>query len=308
MIGEDGVTVRTGAVATKETTIPWNRIASIDVKRDLLDLLFRLYRLDVYAPLETDVPLTRIRGLDKVGIESLTASVIARVNGTKFGIGEVSADNEKKHRSLCLAVPRKTRAVISRCIRDVFRVSVFGAMGVVFVAPFAVRVLASLPASMTAWVDRAPAFVWIAIVGLVIVFALYEYFFFRRSRYELNDASLTIHRGAFFSSRTILPLSSVVGIKLERSALDELFRLYNVRILSCSEEDSHMKVIEGLGKDESASVRNVILRRVDSTSGKSSTSGGSVHTVSGCKNERAPGEAGDIIQNAPTPGDANDAS
>ena len=170
--------------------------------------------------------------------------------------------HEKKQELLCQNAPPRTRAVVSRCIGDLFRALVFGTMGIVFVAPFAVRVLASLPASMTAWVDHAPAFVWLSIVGLVIVFALYEYFFFRRSRYELNDASLTIHRGAFFSSRTIVPLSTVVGVKLERSALDELFHLYNLRILSCAEEGNHGKVVEGLGKDESGNIRKMILERV----------------------------------------------
>jgi membrane protein YdbS with pleckstrin-like domain len=256
-VGDAGIALQTGVLSTISTRVPLSRITHISVRRGILDLLFGLYNVHIHMPGDDAIAALRIEGVDKCGSATLVDTLVAAINRQDY-----APDSGQKidHGSLSRTMPVLRRSVIKKSFMDVLRVTALGVVCAIFASPFIVRVLAGLPKPTIDAFGRLSPLLPFLLPALAIFFCLYQYLYYRRYFYDIDAGSVIIRYGAFLQTRKVMPLSTIVGVAIERNLLDWLLGLHNVRILQLSEQSPHAGGrINGLDRTAASQVRDMLL-------------------------------------------------
>ncbi len=107
---------------------------------------------------------------------------------------------------------------------------------------------------------------YFVIGGLLVVFLklAYELLYLKLYRYQIELEHLVISQGVLFRSRASVLLAKINDVEIERGALDLIFGLYNVAVLSPAPSQSTF--IEGLSSHHAIELQNKLLAMIESAS------------------------------------------
>lgn len=103
-------------------------------------------------------------------------------------------------------------------------------------------------------------------IGLTLLAAklVYELLYYHVYYYGTELEHLVISRGLFFKTRASFPLARMADVYVNRTPIDLLFGLYNLRITTPSPVAEH-GAIDGLGRKRAIDLQNYLLALVNTT-------------------------------------------
>lgn len=103
---------------------------------------------------------------------------------------------------------------------------------------------------------------------LLIAWApVYEYLYFLRYDYEMDDKNVFIRKGVFAKREIVLPFSRITDVYVDQDLFDAMLGLYDVHISTPTEESGQFAHIDGVDRSGSRTLRDMILERINSATG-----------------------------------------
>ena len=113
-------------------------------------------------------------------------------------------------------------------------------------------------------------FVPILRVGIPAVYALlvvwtpfYEYLYYSRYFYDMNDDMVTIRKGVFARKEIVLPFSKITDVYVDQDLFDAMFGLYDMHISTPTQESGAFAHIDGVDKESVQKLRDMFLERIN---------------------------------------------
>lgn len=103
------------------------------------------------------------------------------------------------------------------------------------------------------------------IVFLLLVFwtPCYQYLYYRRYFYDMDDKNIVIRKGVVAQREITLPFSRITDVYVDQDLFDVLFGLYDVHMSTPTQESGLFAHIDGVNKAGSQQLRDMILERVN---------------------------------------------
>ncbi len=101
-------------------------------------------------------------------------------------------------------------------------------------------------------------------LGLLLLKLLYEVVYYHVYYYGTELEHFIISRGIFYKTRSSFPIARIADVYLERTPLDLVFMLYNLRVTTPSPVVEHGS-IEGLSFKRASELQNYLLALVNTT-------------------------------------------
>lgn len=106
----------------------------------------------------------------------------------------------------------------------------------------------------------------IAFPAIYMLWALwmpfYEYLYFRRYFYDMDDKTVTIRKGVFAKKEIVLPFSKITDVYIDQDLFDAMFGLYDVHISTPTQESGAFAHIDGVDRVGSQKLRAMILEHI----------------------------------------------
>jgi len=180
---------------------------------------------------------------------------------------KASADEGKDSQSQEPKEPVNLRKAFPMAFRVVFRRSIHWIVGF-FILVIAITVVDHFGPGNGALAERV-FFLGLLTVFLTGIFLLsaklvYELVYYHVYYYGTELEHLVISRGIFFKTRASFPFARMADVYIDRTPLDLLFMLYNLRITTHSPVIEH-GAIEGLSFRRASDLQNYLLAVVNTT-------------------------------------------
>lgn len=105
---------------------------------------------------------------------------------------------------------------------------------------------------------------WFFFVALLLCWnPLYQYLYFKRYFYDMNEKNIIIRKGVLAQKEITLPFSRITDVYVDQDILDVLFKLYDVHISTPTEESGLFAHIDGVSREGSKKLREMILDRIN---------------------------------------------
>lgn len=143
-------------------------------------------------------------------------------------------------------------------------------MGYLFLAIFLSVFMGVINGSLTGYVK----FHYIVIsIFLIMIIALtlkyiYEIFYMKFYIYDANKDILAIKKGVFSRNEINLPFKRLQDVYVDQDILDRILGLYDLHVSSATMLSGYLSHIDGLNKENSEALKNLILKRIHSKDGK----------------------------------------
>ena len=161
-------------------------------------------------------------------------------------------------------IPLRTTKVIKKVIWGVLKGVAAGVLLFFIVSPFWLRVLGSLPDSVTAAFERAMTALPLpsAVTAIVCLYIIYQCLYYKRYFYDIVGNVIVIRKGALFQTEMAVPLAAVTDVRIDRDLLDLLLGTHDLHISIPTEESAAFAHIDGLSRKGAVAVREKILTAV----------------------------------------------
>lgn len=108
-------------------------------------------------------------------------------------------------------------------------------------------------------------------IGIFILFIalkyIYEAFYLKYYFYDLAGKNLIIKKGVFSRNEITLPINRLQDVYVDQDILDRIFGLYDVHVSSATIISGNLSHIDGLDKENSEAVKNLILSGIHKENG-----------------------------------------
>jgi putative membrane protein len=108
-------------------------------------------------------------------------------------------------------------------------------------------------------------------IGIFILFIIlkyiYEVFYMKYYFYDLVGKNLIIKKGVFSRNEITLPINRLQDVYVDQDILDRILGLYDVHVSSATIISGNLSHIDGLNKENSQAVKNLILSGIHKESG-----------------------------------------
>ena len=103
-------------------------------------------------------------------------------------------------------------------------------------------------------------------IGIAALFAvlkyIYEVFYMKYYFYDLAGKNIIIKKGVFSRNEITLQVNRLQDVYVDQDILDRIFGLYDVHVSSATIISGNLSHIDGLSKESSESVKNLILSSI----------------------------------------------
>ncbi len=91
---------------------------------------------------------------------------------------------------------------------------------------------------------------------------IYEYYYYKRYFYDLNDDMLVIRKGVFGSRELMIPFEKIQDVFVDRDWLDLAFGLYDVYVTTVSSRSILNAHIDGLNEKNAGQAAELLLKKI----------------------------------------------
>ena len=152
----------------------------------------------------------------------------------------------------------------------IIKKSVGGIIGIIilyiFAVPFLVGFVINNPQH-----NNYKIIIFIGAILFFILFccaiSLYQYFYFQRYFYDIDDKNIIIRKGVLAQKEITLPFSRITDVYVNRDILDVLFGLYDVHMSSPTAQSGEFAHIDGIDKEGSEKIKHLILNKINQYDG-----------------------------------------
>lgn len=92
---------------------------------------------------------------------------------------------------------------------------------------------------------------------------IYQYFYFKRYFYDMDEKNIIIRKGVFAQKEITLPFSRITDVYVDQDLLDAIFKIFDVHISTPTEQSGSFAHIDGINKEGSEKLRQMILDRIN---------------------------------------------
>ncbi|MFH0818301.1 MAG: PH domain-containing protein [Candidatus Micrarchaeota archaeon] len=109
---------------------------------------------------------------------------------------------------------------------------------------------------------------WVVLVAFLFLASacvlkyLYEYYYYKKYFYDLNEDVLVIKKGVFGSRELIVPFEKIQDVFIDRDWLDLAFGLYDVYVTTVSSRSILNAHIDGLNEKNAEAAAELLLKKI----------------------------------------------
>lgn len=92
---------------------------------------------------------------------------------------------------------------------------------------------------------------------------IYQHIYWKRYYYDMDHKNIIIRKGVVAQKEITLPFSRITDVYVDRDIFDVMFGLYDVHISTPTQESGQFAHIDGVNKEGSQSLRQMILDRIN---------------------------------------------
>ena len=168
--------------------------------------------------------------------------------------------------SLRETIPLETKKIIKKSISGTIGLLLLAGLLSIFLGFFLfvdIRELKEWPAILVA--VRSVLRIALPIL-LVLLFSwnpFYHYLYWKRYFYDIDDKNIIIRKGVIAQKEITLPFSRITDVYVDQDILDVMFGLYDVHISTPTEQSGQFAHIDGINKEGSHKIRQMILDRMN---------------------------------------------
>lgn len=114
--------------------------------------------------------------------------------------------------------------------------------------------------------SQNPLFLQAGILLAVLIFfgvPVYQWLYFKRYYYDLNEQMLTVRKGVVTQKEITLPFSRITDVYIDQDFLDVLFKLCDVHVSTPTSESGLFAHIDGVSKEDGEKLKALILEHVN---------------------------------------------
>ena len=102
------------------------------------------------------------------------------------------------------------------------------------------------------------------VIGLLLCSVpVYQYYYWKRYFYDVDERNIVIRKGVIAQKEITLPFNRVTDVYVDQDLFDAIFGLYDVHISTPTEESGQFAHIDGVDKEGSRQLRQMILERIN---------------------------------------------
>jgi len=117
---------------------------------------------------------------------------------------------------------------------------------------------------MISFFGQVYTLLWFVFVGfLVCLGPVWEYLYFNRYFYDIDEKNILIRKGILAQKEITLPFSRITDVYVDQDLLDFLFKIYDVHISTPTATSGMFAHIDGVNKEGSRQLRQMILDRIN---------------------------------------------
>lgn len=162
--------------------------------------------------------------------------------------------------SLREQIPLRISKVIKKCMAGAILILVLMGFSAIFVVPFLLTKSGKLSMEANPYVFVG----WLLFFGFLLCWnPIYQMLYFKRYFYDIDGKNIVIRKGVIAQKEITLPFSRITDVYVDRDLLDVLFGLYDVHISTPTEESGRFAHIDGVDKEGSRQLRQMILDNIN---------------------------------------------
>ncbi len=92
---------------------------------------------------------------------------------------------------------------------------------------------------------------------------VYEFLYFVKYFYDIDDKNLIIRKGVIVQREAILPFSKITDVYVDQDGLDVVFAIYDVHISTPTAVSGEFAHIDGVSRKNASILRDMILERIN---------------------------------------------
>jgi uncharacterized membrane protein YdbT with pleckstrin-like domain len=109
---------------------------------------------------------------------------------------------------------------------------------------------------------------WLALAAVVVLWnPVYQVLYFIRYFYDIQGSNIVIRKGVLTRREITLPFSRITDVYVDQDFFDVLFGLYDVHISTPTQQSGLFAHIDGVNRQGSARLRQLILDAISKTEG-----------------------------------------
>lgn len=156
------------------------------------------------------------------------------------------------------SIPLATKKVLKKTITSV-------GGSVIMLIFFAVLLMMPLLSTALNFLEYIIMGVFAAIVIVIVSAYIYQMAYYNSYLYDSKNGFLTIKKGVIIPKETTLPLEKINDIYIDQDIFDKIFGLYDVHFSISTVESGLDPHIDGLNKDNSHKLREIMLKGIKDT-------------------------------------------
>lgn len=137
---------------------------------------------------------------------------------------------------------------------------------IIFVALFGFSALSRSGSLLNGGIGEKATLMWYGLIGIFILFFIlkyiYEVFYLKYYFYDLVGKNLIIKKGVFSRNEITLPINRLQDVYVDQDILDRIFGLYDVHVSSATIISGNLSHIDGLNKENSETMKNILLSSI----------------------------------------------
>ena len=165
--------------------------------------------------------------------------------------------------SLRETIPLQKSKVIKKSIGGMIGVAFLGGFVSLFLGIFLFGDVKGMPEILVA--VRSVVRIGLPIL-LILLFCwdpVYQYFYWKRYQYDMDQKNIIIRKGVVAQKEITLPFNRITDVYVDQDIFDVMFGLYDVHISTPTQESGQFAHIDGVNKDGSQALRQMILDRIN---------------------------------------------
>lgn len=153
-------------------------------------------------------------------------------------------------------------------LEKIIKKSMGGMLGVLFIAAL-LSILSfladtkNMPATLTTIQSQFGIILPIFLFLLFCWSPLYQYLYWKRYFYDIDDKNIIIRKGIIAQKEITLPFDRITDVYVDQDILDVTFGLYDVHISTPTQESGLFAHIDGINKEGSQKIRQMILDKMN---------------------------------------------
>lgn len=165
--------------------------------------------------------------------------------------------------SLRETIPLQKSKVIKKSIGDMIGVLFLGGLLTLILRTFLFGDVTVMPDILLA--VRSVVRIGLPIL-LILLFCsnpIYQYFYWKHYHYDMDQKNIVIRKGVIAQKEITLPFNRITDVYVDQDIIDVMFGLYDVHISTPTQESGQFAHIDGVNKDGSRTLRQMILDRIN---------------------------------------------